>query len=377
MQITQHEQDPGFIDLGIGQPDPSLLPVDIMRKALHSRSGHMDPSPLAYGAEMGSDPFRLSLSRFLSHQYGADEPIPAQEIMVTAGATGALDLIAGTFSRPGDTILVEEPTYFLAHAIFRDRHLNVVGIPTDHGGIVIQALKEHLAHTRPTFVYTIPSFNNPRGTTMSAARRREMIRLSKEHDFLIVADEVYQLLAYETVPPPPMPLLDKSDNVLGIGSFSKILAPGLRLGWIQAAPELLARMGKCGVIQSGGGINPFTTDLIQTLIASGEQGRYLEELKGRYGRRARHLTALLETHLPAETDFLKPKGGYFIWVRIPGKMDAIKLQSRAKRLGVGYRPGIDFSAHKGLNNYIRLCFAFHSRSQLEKGIHRLVQALQE
>ena len=156
---------------------------------------------------------------------------------MTAGVSQALDLICTLLTRPGDTIIVEEPSYFLALRIFRDHHLNIVGTPMDENGLVIPELEERVKKYNPKLVYTIPVYHNPTGVTLSADRREDLVRLSAKHDFLIVADEVYQLLAYTDTPPPPMVFFDTAERVISLGSFSKILAPGLRLGWMHASQK--------------------------------------------------------------------------------------------------------------------------------------------
>ena len=153
-----------------------------------------------------------------------------------------LDLICTLFSKPGDTIFVEEPSYFLALRIFADHGLNVVSLPMDKQGLVIEAIEEYLDREKPVFLYTIPTFHNPSSVTLAADRRARLNQLSREHNFLIVADEVYQLLNYEGAPPSPLAAYIDGNSVISLGSFSKIMAPGLRLGWIQAGGEILARL---------------------------------------------------------------------------------------------------------------------------------------
>jgi DNA-binding transcriptional MocR family regulator len=181
--------------------------------------------------------------------------------------------------RPGDTVIVEEPSYFLALRIFADYELNIVGTPIDENGLIIEALEEKLTRHKPVLIYTIPAFHNPAGVTLSANRREKLVGLSREYDFFIVADEVYQMLAYTSAPPQPMTYYDTSGRVFSLGSFSKILAPGLRLGWIQAKPSLLEPFITCGYLESGGGLNPFVSSIVNSVIDPDLQKDYLNLIK--------------------------------------------------------------------------------------------------
>ena len=200
---------------------------------------------------------------------------------MTAGASQALDLICTLYTQPGDVVFVEEPSYFLALRIFADHRLRVVGVPTDAEGLRIDALEELLRQQRPAFLYTIPTHQNPAGFTLPLARRRRLVELAQQHGFLVVADEVYHLLSYGAPPPPPLASWAATGAVLALGSFSKILAPGLRLGWLQAAPEHIHRLVTSGLLDSGGGLNPFTSGLVRVALERGWQEEHLGRLRRR------------------------------------------------------------------------------------------------
>ena len=191
--------DADVINFGIGQPSPDLLPVKLIREATDDFLKQAHPLELNYGERQGDSRFRDSLADFLGRHY--DTEIDPDSLFVSGGNSQALDFVCGAFSRPGDTIFVEEPTYFLAHRIFADHGLKVVGIPMDRHGLRIDALRERLREHDPALLYTIPSYHNPTGLCMSAARRHRLVELSQEHGFVIAADEVYQLLHYYDPPP--------------------------------------------------------------------------------------------------------------------------------------------------------------------------------
>ena len=373
LQTTQAANTPDdVINFGIGQPALRLLPLKLMREAAADRLGQTDPSLLAYGAEQGDGYFRLALAQFLSEGY--DEMVDLARLFITNGASQGLDLICTLFARPGDTVFVEEPSYFLALSIFADHHLNVVSLPMDEDGLIIEALEEKLKTEKPAFLYTIPTFHNPTGVTLSTARRAQLARLSEAYDFLIVADEVYQLLGYSVAPPPPLPYYDERGTVLSIGSFSKILAPGVRLGWIQAKPRLIKGFVSSGLLDSGGGLNPFTSSLVRSALELGLLQEHLLFLKAAYHAGLTALSETLREVVPAFS-FSQPEGGFFIWGHWPEGVDAETLLSKAKQHKVGFQPGIKFSSQQGLRNYMRLSFAYYEEAALREGAKRLAKVI--
>ncbi len=373
IQTTQLDIPPGMIHLGIGQPDPSLLPLALIKDAAENRLSHDDASLLAYGAESGDGYFRRALANFLTEHY--HKTVDADDLFVTAGASQGLDLICTLFTKPGDTIFVEEPSYFLALHIFRDHGLNIIGLPMDEDGLVVEALEENLTQHHPAFLYTIPTFHNPTSITLSATRRKQLVQLGQEHNLLIVADEVYHLLAYDSAPPQPLGNYIDEGRILSIGSFSKILAPGLRLGWIQTNQALHHRLVKSGLLESGGGLNPFTSKLVQSVLELGLQLDHLRNLKTVYGHRMAFLSAALQRHLGSSASFREPHGGFFIWLRLPEQIDAEALLSKAGQHNVGFQPGVRFSSRQSLKNYARLSFSFYDTPELETAAGRLADIL--
>jgi DNA-binding transcriptional MocR family regulator len=205
-----------MIDFGAGQPSPTLLPLTLLRKAAASRLDGNDAPFLAYGTNQGDGYFRAALADYLSEHYHT--PVDAEQLFVTSGASMGLDLLCTLFARPGDTIFVEEPSYFLALRIFADHHLKIISLPMDSGGLNIEILEENLIRHSPVFLYTIPTFHNPSSVTLVAERRKQLVELSRKHNFLIIADEVYHLLNYGPEPPPPVACLIDSNTVLSLGA---------------------------------------------------------------------------------------------------------------------------------------------------------------
>ena len=372
IQIAQISVPEGWIDFGIGQPHEDALPLEQLAKAAAHRFDQGDRSILQYGMQQGNANFRNALAGFLSTQYEA--AVDPDHLFITAGISQALDQICALHTRPGDTVIVEEPSYFLALRIFADYKLNVISTPIDENGLIIEVLEKKLAKHEPVFVYTIPAFQNPTGVTLSENRRKKLVSLAEKYGFLIIADEVYQMLAYTSTPPPPMTYFDTSARVLSMGSFSKILAPGLRLGWVQARPLLLEPLIAAGYLESGGGLNPFVSSVVSSMIELGLQKDYLNFLKKTYRQRMIVLSDELRRQIPALT-FSHPHGGYFIWSFLPEGTDSETLLAEANKHQVGFQPGIKFSSAKGLCNYLRFCFAFYGETDLLEGVERLSRVI--
>lgn len=373
LPTIQSQVPAGMIDLGMGDPALSLLPLDLIRASAERQFSQGDPSFLQYGVEQGDGYFRLALAAFLQKNYGF--AVNPENLFITNGISQALDLICSLFTRAGDTIFVEEPSYFLALKIFADHHLNVISIDTDEDGLMIELLAEKLTEIHPKFLYVIPSYQNPAGHTLSQPRREQLVSLAREHDFMIAADEVYQLLSYGPRPPDSFAIYSDEPNVISLGSFSKILAPGLRLGWMQAHPETIKRSVTSGLLDSGGGLNPFTSAIVRWVIESGDLEKHLSKLVQAYGARRNAMAAALSKHLPG-FEYSTPQGGFFFWARLPERMDAAELRKDVRAFQVDFRPGTLFSSRSELKDYIRLCFVHYEAEKIEQGIIRLKRCLE-
>jgi DNA-binding transcriptional MocR family regulator len=372
-ETTQANVPADTINFGIGQPSFDILPTEMIYKAAEHRLSQRDPSYLNYGFEQGDGLLLNALAQFLTEGYGL--PVTAAQLLLSVGATHAIDLICTNFTKPGDVIFVEEPTFFLILGLFRDYDLEIVSIPLDNGGIDIEVLEEKLVQYQPKFLYTIPTFQNPTSINLTFERRQKILTLSQQHDFLIMADEVYHLLNYTAVPPPSFAAFLDSERVFSIGSFSKILAPGLRLGWIHTSPKLMQKILQKGLLASGGGFNHFTSGIVRSVIELGWQTQFLDELKRIYQQRITGLAEALQQHLPATIRFNKPEGGYFFWLTLPEGIDGQRLLQTAVSHKVGFQPGVNFSNQGSLTNYIRLSFAFYNEAELVEGVQRLARAL--
>jgi 2-aminoadipate transaminase len=359
----------GTINLAIGQPSADLLPVDLLRQASESFFSKAEPFELNYGVLEGDERFLESLAGYLSEEYHV--PVSPESLTVSGGNSQALDLVTTVFSQSGDTVFVEEPSYFLAFQILLDHGLKVVGVPVDEDGMRMDALEDLLKVHDPAFIYTIPSYHNPGGQCLSRDRRVRLIELSQEHGFLIVADEVYQLLHYYDEPPPAFGTMIESDTVLSLGSFSKILAPALRLGWIQTGPELRKRLLENGFINSGGSINHHSSHIVRHAIDLGLQRSHLSELRRTYRGRVEAMHHSLEAHFGELATWQRPDGGYFFWLRFGDEVDTGAFRERARELQTGFQTGTVFSSEGKLQNFLRLSFAHYGEEDIREGIARL------
>ena len=368
---------PGVIDLAWGQPDPKLLPVAAMQRATEIALQKFGADTLAYGADAGAGPLLDFLRARIEQHEG--RALTHEQIMITGGNSDALDQIATHFTEPGDTVLVEAPTYHLAVRILRDHHLDIVSIPTDEEGLRINALQEELAELkragrRVKFLYTIPTFHNPTGTSLSEGRRRGLVKIAAQEHLMLVEDDVYRELAYDEPALPSLWSLAPDGVVLRMGSFAKSLAPGVRLGWLTGKGEHIQRMAMGGLRDSGGGVNHFTAMTIAAFCQEGMYDAQVENLKREYRERRDALCEAIVHELP-KTNFVKPGGGFFIWLNFPDRTDTQVLRGRAPEHGVDFIHGARFFVEGGGTNSLRVAFSLYSPAELQEAMRRLRNAL--
>lgn len=360
---------PDTVNMGIGQPSADLLPLERVREASAAFFAGAHPIELNYGPVRGDQRFLESLASLLTTGYAS--PVDPDSLFLSAGNSQALDFVTSILTRPGDTVFVEEPSYFLAFQIFRDHGLNIVGIPIDEHGLSIEHLRAALAEHRPSMLYTIPSFHNPAGVNLSEARRRELVELGRTHDFFIVADEVYQLLYFYEPPPPALGTMITDSTVVSLGSFSKILAPAMRLGWVQCAPDVQARLLGAGLPNSGGSLNHFSSHIARCFIDLGFQRDHLERVRSALRTRSEAMDAALQRHFDGLAQWHVPTGGYFYWLEFDKSVDTAALKRFAAEYRTGFQAGAVFSSQERFSNCLRLAFSHYNESNIGKGVERL------
>ncbi|GAB4445911.1 MAG: PLP-dependent aminotransferase family protein [Chloroflexi bacterium OHK40] len=371
---TQLVLRPGIIEFGWGHPHPSALPTAAVAAAAASALTNHGADALAYGPEQGPGRLLAQIRARLGRIEGM--PPPLAQLMVTGGTSQALDMLCGQLSQPGDVALVEAPTYHLALRIFRDRGLRLVAIPGNGQGLRVDAAEAVLRMLRArgervAFLYLVPSFGNPSGATLAADRRSALVALAQREGLTVLEDDAYGELWYDAPPPPSLYHLAPGGPVVRLGSYAKVLAPGLRLGWMLAAPELVARCTGSGLLDSGGGVNHFTAMVVASLIEQGGLDAHLEALRAGLRARRDALLAALARYLPNTCTWNPVLGGYFVWVRLPQGFDAEALLPVAEQAGVAYLPGQRFFVGTGGQQYLRLSFSLLPIDQLEEGARRL------
>ena len=379
-QSTQMVLREGFCEFTWGQPDADLLPVEAMRQATSAALSRFGSDALAYGAAEGAVP----LLAWIAERIGQTERLTVglDECIGTAGNSDAIDQICTLFTTPGDIALVESPTYHLAVRILRDHKLDLRGVPVDEHGLQVDALRDILDELRregqrAAVLYTIPTFHNPSGVNLSLERRRALVDLAADRGLLILEDDVYRELSYDGPAPPSLFGLAPRGTVLRLGSFSKTLAPGLRLGWINGEARQLRRLVDGGLRDSGGGPSFYAGMMVAGLCRAGEFDHQVARLKAAYMARRDALTRALAASLPDGCTFTTPGGGFFLWITLPAQVDAEALLKRAEAHKVTFIPGGRFCIDGRGTNQLRLAFSLMKPEALQEGARRLSAAIGE
>ncbi|KAF4129010.1 Aminotransferase class I and II [Phytophthora infestans] len=380
-----------IINFGLGQPSESLLPLDMFRDAAMDRfKPTQDPAMLQYGAAKGFIGFREEIAKLVAGA-NATASVDPETLMVTAGNSQATSHAAMAFSKTHKRVFVEEPTYFLAHDIFRELGLDLKGIHAGKNGIDLDVLEATLAAGDvPAFLYTIPFFHNPTGAVMSSDHCKRLVALAQKYGFRIISDEPYNLLHLGSNGGPLSSLASYDDSglVVSLGSFSKILVPGLRLGWAQSSAKIIESLSTIGSLRSGGGQNPVTAALVHTVLEQGKLLPHLDHLKSVFQARKAAMCDALLKHCPDVT-FIEPSGGYFVWLELPdGVHTDVLLNEAVANHAVAFTPGTRCSlgtvygdgdggvlANTAMTRCARLSFAFYDEDEIHLGIQRLQSAL--
>ena len=300
---VQYDLRSGIVELKAGHPDLALLPAAGLLQATQVILEREAAQALSYGAEQGPDCLIQQLSGWLARIEGAKPP--RERMMITGGASQALDMLCLLLTQPGDIALVPSPTYHLALRVLRDHRLELLSVPSDSEGLQVDALEETLKslqgrQKQPRLLYLVSTFNNPTGITLDVERRKALAEMARQYDLIVVEDDVYYQLWYDQPPPPSIYDLSMSESVIRLGSFSKILAPGLRLGWMTAAPQIVQRCIQSGVLDSGGGLGHFTAHVVAAFIELGLLDNHVETLRAKYSERRNLLIDALAEHLPKD-----------------------------------------------------------------------------
>lgn len=369
------------IDLGLGHPDPDLLPVAELQAAASVAFDRYGSDVLSYGAAAGPPPTIAFICERLAV---VDARGPStDEVVITAGNSHGLEQAVTMTARPGDAVLVEAPTYHLALRILRDHPVEIVPVASDPGGLVVGAAAEAIAAVRargvtPRLLYTVPTYNNPTGVSLDAGRRQALVDLAATEHVTILEDDVYRELVYDGSAPPSLWSLADPGTVIRLGSFSKSLSPGLRVGYMTANATIANASVEGGLLESGGGISHIASLVVAEYARTGAYATNVSHLRAVYGARRDALIAALETHLDGLADWTVPAGGYFVWVTLRPLVDLGALRAAAERQGTSFVPGTVFFADGvGGRSSLRLAFSRYPESALTEAVRRLALAVRE
>ncbi|NML84596.1 PLP-dependent aminotransferase family protein [Polaromonas sp.] len=372
---------PGIISFAGGFPDSAMFDVEGIREAVNAALSEEAGAALQYGATEGYNPLREQIAVFMASK-GVKDLAP-EGLIVTTGSQQALDLLGKTMISPGDKVIVEGPTFLATIQCFRLYGADIVSAPIDANGVQTDKLEQLIAEHKPKFVYLIPTFGNPSGVLLSAERRKKVLEMAVKYQTLIVEDDPYGDLHFGHAPPPS--LLAMSASVPGsrallahCGSLSKVLSPGLRLGWMIAPPALLANATMCKQF-SDAHTSTFAQATAAHYLKAGRMPATLAHVRKVYSERALVMGNALRKELGDAIEFVQPQGGLFIWASLTGAggkvSDGAELARRAIEKGVAFVPGAPFYASNPDLSTLRLSFATADVGKIEEGVGRLAQAV--
>jgi len=376
LHLSQH---PDLISFAMGAPATDLLPVRDFRRAINVVLRRDGAEALQYAEASGYGPLCTSIARYLQGQGIRARP---QDVLITSGSQQGLNLAAHVLAEPGGCVVTESPTYLGALDVFESHGVRVIGVPMDDEGMRMDLLGEALARYHPRLIYTIPTFHNPTGATMSQRRRERLLDLAHQHNVYVLEDGVCSELGYEGASPPSLKALDRNGQVVYLNSFSKILLPGIRVGYMIVPTRLRERLATAK--QSA---DLFTSSLMQRALveylAAGHLDSHLAQLRRIYKARRDVMLESLARHMPDDAHWNIPRGGLCVWVTLDSGISAVQLYLTAIGHGVAFAVGSVFFPAEGCGDdsgavhCLRLNFAAHSPERIEEGLRRLGKALRE
>jgi len=385
-ELLKITQNPQIISFGGGLPAPDVFPVERFREACQKVLEKSGRQALQYGPTEGYEPLREMIARHTS-RYGVKAK--PEHVLITSGSQQALDLIGKLLINPGDRVLVEAPTYLGALQAFNVYGAEYVCVPSDNDGLQTDQLETPL-RSGPKFMYVLPNFQNPGGTTLAENRRHELVLLADRYGIPIIEDDPYGQLRYEGEHLPPLVALDRENlgrdegysvgNVIYMSTFSKTLAPGLRLGWIVAPPDVIAKL-----VQLKQGADLHTSTFGQMVAYEAARDGFLDEhiklIRSVYGERRNVMLEALQEFCPPGVTWTHPLGGLFLWVTLPEGMDCHQLFETALKQNVAFVPGDCFYAGDGFAKeglrHMRLNFSNAQPEQIREGVRRLAEAIRD
>lgn len=381
-ELLKLTEQPDIISFAGGLPAPEVFPVEQFREACNYVMDHFGPQSLQYSTTEGYRPLREMIARHISR---FSSEVGADNILITSGSQQALDFVGRLFVNRGDYIVVESPTYLGALQAWNAYGAQYIPVRADEHGMIVDELEAAL-RVGPKFIYVLPNFQNPSGSTLSLERRKQLVRIADKYGVPIIEDDPYGQLRYEGEHIPSIVALDSeyrgsngghySGNVIYLSTFSKLLAPGLRLGWVIAPVEVIQKL-----VMSKQAADLHTSSINQYVAYEVAKGGFLDEhvkvIRATYKERRDVMIEMMEEMFPAGVTWRKPKGGMFLWSVLPEGMDSAEVLKRAIEKKVAFVPGEAFHPTGGGKNTLRLNFSYSSPETIREGITRLGITLKE
>ncbi len=369
LKITQK---PGVISFGGGLPAPELFPREELAEATRKVLMEKGDRALQYGTTEGYYKLRELIAQRLSRQ---NINVSPDEIMITGGSQQGLDMCGRVFLDWGDVVVCARPTYLGAIQAFNAYFPKYATLPSDDDGMTVDGLREILETQNPKMIYLVPTFQNPDGRTIPLERRRKILELAREYNVPVIEDDPYSELCFEGEVPPAMKSLDP-DVVIMLGTFSKLLAPGLRIAWLVAPPDAIDRFVK---MKQGADLhtNTFAQYVIYEFAKDGRLDEHIARVKKLYHKRRNVMVEAMRHYFPEGVKFTEPNGGLFLWVELPEGIDTMELLPKAVEKNVAYIPGSAFFPDGGGNNTMRLNYSKPTEAEIEEGIKRLAEVFKE
>jgi len=366
-RIGDPRQAADIISFVFGFPDRETLPAASIAEATRRAMENDGDWALQYGKDTGTPALVDALRAKLARDQGIEAA--RENVMLTSGGSQACQLVLDFLVDPGDTVIVESPTWMGFLYMVNNLKANAVGVPVDDEGTDVVELERTLDRLKsegvtPKLIYIIPNFQNPMGVSTTLERRKRIVELAQEYGTIVLEDDAYHDLRYAGEPIPPIQTLDTSGSVWYTGTFSKIVGPGMRLGWLVAPAEVITQIS---VLKTDGSSNVFGSHVIAEWLPE-HLDDHIAQLKTLYARRRDLMLESLQRHMPEGVAWTVPDGGFFLWVTLPEGVDATALRAQTRELGVDFLPGATCAAPGVADNQLRLCYSFVVDDQIDTGI---------
>ncbi|HEX8149896.1 MAG TPA: PLP-dependent aminotransferase family protein [Pyrinomonadaceae bacterium] len=374
-EILKVTERPEVISFAGGLPAPEVFPVEDLARAHAEVFAEEGAQACQYSTTEGWGPLREWIAARMRKR-GVAGAAPGR-VLVTSGSQQGIDLVAKIFLDPGDCVVVEDPCYLAALQVFRGFEAETLAVGSDDEGLRVGEVERAIerAPRRPKFIYVVSQFHNPKGTTLSLARRRRLLEVARRFGVPVVEDDPYGELRYSGVPVPPLAALDDGGLVIYLSTFSKTLSPGMRVGWAHASEEVfgaLVRAKQAADLHT----NTIQQRAAARLLASFDFDAHVNRIKAVYGERRDVMLSALAEYFPTEARWTRPDGGLFLWVELPEGVRAEELFEEAIRERVAFVPGAPFFAGEPRRNFMRLNFSNSTPALIEEGVRRLGNLLE-